>query len=177
MAAHYQKMDPGRHAEIFGERDDIGGRGGRQRRCKFCGDWHHVDNWPHNCLPDDWRPPQVLPAPMVIHDIETHRAEPGVIINSRSDQREYMRRTGHVEFEEFAETSGTHKQFAQKGTSAYRDYERDLVGDIKRALEEDPLNRPPPKMIEQANDEADFEDEHVTMDGVEIVGDENPTAA
>lgn len=177
MVSHYHKIDPARHAAVFGEPDDMTPPGGRKRCCKFCGGWHLVDEWPHNCLPDDWRPPQVLPAPMVIPDIETHRPEPGVVINSRSDQREYMRTTGKVEFEEFDETAGSHKQFAEKGTSAYREYEKGLVDDIKRSIEEDPLARPQPKMIEQANDEADFEEEHVSMEGVEVIGDEDSATA
>ena len=142
---------------------------GRQKLCKVCGGWHRVDAWPHNCMEPQWRPPQHLAAPMIMADVPEHYAEPGVLINSRSDQREYMRRTGNVELEHFDETAGTHVQQKVIGS---REYEADLVQDIKRALEEDPLNRPPPKMIEQANDEVDSAEEAVSMEGVEIVSDD-----
>lgn len=40
----------------------------RERWCKCCGGWHHLDAWPHNCLPErNWNRSD-LPAPMVIGD-------------------------------------------------------------------------------------------------------------
>ncbi len=39
----------------------------RERLCRYCGNWHPVDNWPHNCLPPA-KPRSELPAPSVIAD-------------------------------------------------------------------------------------------------------------
>jgi|GEM_PF-2009644 len=165
-----------KHAAIFGDPEDLWDdeKGGKKRKCKVCGGWHRLDRpWPHNCR-EPQRNMQHLPAPMLIPDITPHR-EGDTVINSRSDQREFMKKNDLVEFETFDESSGTHKQFAEKGTSEYRQYEEDLVEDIKRAIEEDPLNRPPPKMIEQANDEA-TDAEQISTEGMEVVGDEHSTA-
>ena len=153
-----------RHAAIFGQPDDLWeDKGGKRRNCKACGGWHRTDEpWPHNCRNNDWRPPQTLAAPRIISDIEPHK-EGDVIINSRSDQREFMRNNGLVEFETFDETAGTHKQDFNS-----KEYERDLVEDIKRGMEEDPLNRPPPKMVEEANAEATVE-EQISTDDIEVV--------
>lgn len=39
----------------------------RFRLCKFCGELHQLDRWPHNCLPD--RPARSdYPAPYIISD-------------------------------------------------------------------------------------------------------------
>lgn len=158
-----------RHAAIFGPPDDIWkDTGGRRRRCKVCEGWHPTDQpWPHNCR-EPVRIMQRLAAPMVVGDIEPH-VEGGVYIDSRRTQREFMRQNGLVEFEPFTETAGTHRQ-----DFSSRAYQEDLVQDIKRAMEEDPLNRPPPMMIEQANQEATAE-EAVTIEGMEVIGDTSPS--
>lgn len=107
---------------------------------------------------------QVLAAPQLMPDIQPHQHD-GVAITTRSEQREFMKERGLVEHEDFTESAGTHKQdFGSKS------YEEELVGDIKRALEEDPLNRPPPVMIEQANAAAS-EAEQVSTEGIEVHGD------
>lgn len=107
---------------------------------------------------------QFLPAPRIISDIEPH-VHDGVLISTRGEQRDFMKERGLVEHEDFESTAGTHKQdFSSKS------YEEELVADIKRAMEEDPLNRPPPEMIEEANDGVS-EDEKIDTDGMEIVGD------
>ena len=153
-----------RHEAIFGPSDDLWDeKGGRKRHCKVCDGWHPKNlPWPHNCRKLRISPPQRLDAPRVISDIEPHM-EGGVIINSRSDQRTFMRDNGLVEFETFDETAGTHKQdFTSK------EYEEDLVNDIKRAMEEDPLNSPPPKMIEEHNAEGTSEEEILT-ENIEVM--------
>lgn len=170
-----QAVSKDKWSSVFGAPDHERTHG-RQKLCRTCGGWHLVDAWPHNCMAPDWRPPQYLPAPMVVADVPEHVAEPGWVIGSRSDQREYMRRTGRVEWEDFPETAGTHRQHHEKGTAGYRTYEQGLVADIKRAMEEDPLNRPPPMMIEEANSQGG-ETEAVTMEGVEVIGDEHSAAA
>lgn len=159
-----------RHAAIFGPPDDIWEeKGGKKRKCKVCGGWHKVDEpWPHNCR-EPVRNMQHLPAPRIIGDIEPH-VEGGVYIDSRQTQREFMKRNGLVEFEPFTETAGTHKQdFNSKA------YEEELVQDIKRSLQEDPANRPPPQMIEEVNEKATAE-EAVSTEGMEVIGDEHSPA-
>lgn len=38
-----------------------------QRMCKSCGDWHYLNRWPHNCMPE--RPNRSdLPAPAIHSD-------------------------------------------------------------------------------------------------------------
>jgi len=157
-----------RHAAIFGPKDEIwGSEAGRTRHCKVCEGWHRLDEpWPHNCRPAT-RQMQHLPAPQVISDIAPH-VEGGVYIDSRQTQREFMKQNGLVEFEPFTETAGTHKQDFGK------DYEKELVQDIKRSLQEDPLNRPPPQMIEEANEKANTE-EQISTENMEVIGDERTT--
>lgn len=157
-------ISKGRHESIFGPSDDLWDeKGGRKRHCKVCDGWHQKNRpWPDNCRTTRVSPPQRLSAPRVISDIEAHM-EGDVIINSRSDQRNFMRDNGLVEFETFDETAGTHKQDFDS-----KEYEQDLVNDIKRAMEEDPLNSPPPKMIEEANAESTVE-EQVLTDDIEVI--------
>lgn len=152
--------------KIFGAPDPER-RAGAQRLCKTCGGWHLLSAWPHNCREPGWRPPQTLASPRIIHDVEEHFPQRGVRISSRNEQREWMKRNDFVEHEDFTPPGG--RQFGAEGTVARKQYEEDLVQDIKRAFEEDPLNRPPPMMIEQANSEA-TEDEAVSMDNVEVIG-------
>lgn len=158
-----------KYAGIFGTPDDLGEKGGRKRKCKSCGDWHSLSKpWPHNCR-EVKRNMQVLPAPRVIGDVEPH-VHDGVLIGGRVDQREFMKKRGLVEFENFEESAGTHKQdFGSKA------YEAELVQDIKRSLEEDPLNRPPPQMIEEVNEKATA-DEAISTENMEVIGDEHSAA-
>lgn len=160
-------ITPERHAAIFGQPDEIWGeKGGKKRNCKVCGGWHRVDKpLPHNCRPA-LRPAPILSAPMIISDIEPH-VEGGVYIDSRKAQREFMEKNGLVEYEQFSETAGTHKQDFDSKT-----YEQELVQDIKRAIQTDPLNRPPPQMIEEVNEKATVE-EAVSTEGMEVIGDEH----
>lgn len=157
-----------RHEAIFGPVDDLmEEKTGKKRLCKTCGGWHRIDRpWPHNCRPPQ-RKMQHLPAPTIIGDIPAHRVG-DEIIDGRRQQREFMARTGFVEHESMEETAGTHKQ-----DFSSRKYEEELVGDIKRALEEDPLNRPPPVMIEEANASVDTAEEAVDTEGMEVIGDDH----
>jgi len=167
-----QKIDQAKFDRIFGPPDiDYDDRVGRKRVCKICGGWHLVDAWPHNCRPPKLTPPQRLSAPMVMADVEPHMPEPGVVIGSRKEQREYMREKGVVEFEAFNETAGTHKQLLKEGDHGYREYEKELVQDIKKAIHQDPEYRPPPQAIEEVNEKATAE-EAISTEGMEVVGDE-----
>lgn len=160
-------ITPERHAAIFGPPDDIWGeKQGRKRKCKVCGGWHLVDEpLPHNCRPAP-RPASLLSAPMIIGDIEPH-VEGGVYIDSRQTQRKFMQQNGLVEFEPFKETAGTHKQDFNS-----KEYEAELVSDIKQAMQTSPENRPPPQMIEEVNEKATAE-EAVSTEGMEIIGDDH----
>lgn len=112
---------------------------------------------------------QHLPAPRIISDIEPH-VEGGVYIDSRQTQRRFMKQNGLVEFEDFKETSGTHMQDFDS-----KQHEKQLVEDIKMVMEQDPANRPPPQMIEEANHKASAE-ETISTDGMEVIGDEHTSA-
>ena len=155
------KFEQDAYARIFGDQGEKE-EPGKRRLCKTCGGWHLLSAWPHNCREPNWRPPQVLKAPRIINDIEPH-VEGGVYIGSRNEQRTFMRDNDLVEFETFDETAGTHKQDTNS-----KEYEADLVQDIKRAIQEDPLNRPPPVKIEEANEHV-TEDEKVSTDDIEVI--------
>lgn len=159
------KISAERHAAIFGLHDDMDRSGGRKRKCKSCGDWHSTEKpWPHNCRPPR-REMQILDAPRIISDVEPH-VDGGVLIDSRQKQREYMKKNGLIEHEDFTATAGTGKQDFNSRT-----YEEELVQDIKKSLQEDPLNRPPPQMIEEANEKVSA-DEVISTEGMEVIGDE-----
>jgi hypothetical protein len=160
------KVDLSAFDRIFGAPDPEK-RSGRQRLCKTCGGWHLVNAWPHNCREPEWRPPQNLPAPMLIPDVAPHMAEPGEYIGTRGDQRDYMRRTGNVEFEDFKETAGTHRVSEEIDS---RSYQEELVQDIKRAMEEDPLNRPPRTHERELNHKVEEGEKIEISDDIEVIG-------
>ncbi len=163
------KMSAEQHRKLFGDPDPFDAPGpGKKRLCRVCGGWHRVDSWPHNCRePENRARNRELSTPMVIHDIEPH-VENGTVIGSRNEQRQYMRENDLYELEDFTETSGAHKHMEDFDS---RSYKEDLVNDIKRAMEEDPLNRPPPEMVEQANDEVWYDEEKIDTDSIEVVSD------
>lgn len=165
-----QAIDKEAWARVFGAPDPER-RAGAQRLCKVCGGWHMLDAWPHNCVEPDWRPEQRLASPMVIGDVPEHSPAQGVHITTRQEQRDYMARNGLVEHEAFTSTAGTGRQDFTSKT-----YEADLVQDIKRALQEDPLNRPPVESVEQANADA-ADEEKVDTSNVEIVSNEHTASA
>lgn len=74
-----------------------------QRLCKFCGDWHYTDRWPHNCMPAIPPGRSDLPAPAIISD-----TLPGGVnglyhhgalrrIDSKSEYRRETKARGYIE--------------------------------------------------------------------------------
>ena len=140
-------VDAEKFDSIFGRKDELDTRPGRRRKCKSCGDWHLLSEpWPHNCRTIE-RPMQILKAPMLIPDVEPHK-HGDYVITTRSEQRDFMKETGSVPFETFEPTAGAAAAAKSYETKEYKDQ---LVKDIIRGMEEDPLNRPPPLMVEEAN--------------------------
>ena len=70
-----------------------------QRFCRVCGGWHHVDAWPHNCLPERNLAQSDLPAPNVISDVMSavQSQATGVMYDSKSKIRAEYKRLGMVE--------------------------------------------------------------------------------
>lgn len=107
---------------------------GRHRKCRVCGDWHALAlPWPHNCRPE--APPRSpLASPQLAPKFQEHMTgvtETAVYIGDRSTQREYMKREGLVTFDAGVSNAET--------WTDERRYDQQLVQDIKRSMELDPL--------------------------------------
>lgn len=131
-------IDPSTHARVFGqpERSETPGR---SRRCKSCGDWHSLDRpWPHNCRPPAPPVNPDLATPQVARTwdafVATHGNQPEEI-STRHQRAEYMKRHDLVDHD--PDTS-PRERWVEKYEA-----KRDIVADIKRALETDELARPP----------------------------------
>ena len=147
------------YTRIFGSRDDLdAASGARQRKCRFCGGWHALSAWPHNCRQE--APPRApLAAPMLAPRFEpfvagTHDAP--VIINDRRDKRSYMDRHDLVEYD-----SGVKSE----PEPTEREWMEGFVRDFKRAAEEDPLNRPPTEVIGRTDTEGAGD---IDINGIEV---------
>lgn len=126
------------YARLFGPREESGP--GKTRLCKMCGGWHRLDAWPHNCRKE--RPPRShLAAPQLAPRFEefmTGRTANAEYIGDRRAKREFMERHDLVEFEEGV---------APPPQPTEREWEAEFAADLKRAMEEDPLNRPPVDVV------------------------------
>ena len=147
------------YTRIFGPRDDLGAAPGqRTRRCRFCGGWHALAAWPHNCREE--APPRAsLAAPMIAPRFDPFVAgahDAPVIINDPRSKREYMARHDLVEYDAGVkpDTGPTEREWVQ-----------DFVTDFKRACEEDPLNRPPTEIIGRTDTEGAGE---IDVNGIEV---------
>lgn len=144
-------------SRIFGVRQATG-EAGRSRRCTSCGDWHRLDRpWPHNCRKpapprSDLAAPQIAPP---FQEFMTGRTDTAAYIGSRGDKRNFMDRHELVEYDDGVRPDAV----------SDREVERELVADFKRAMEEDPLNRPPMERIGETDTEGAGE---ISMDSVEV---------
>ena len=132
-------VNPDLHRAIFGE-PERAETPGRSRRCKTCGDWHRLDKpWPHNCRqPAPPRNPN-LATPLVTPPFEPFRTgatDSAEMIQNRQDKREFMKRRGLVEFDAGVTKPDDH--WTREAES-----KREVVRDIKRFIETDPLAIPP----------------------------------
>ena len=128
----------GEYARIFG-RPERGA--GRAKLCKVCGDWHSLAKpWPHNCRAE--APPRAaLAAPMLAPTFAPFVAgdhDAPVVINDARDKRTYMDRHDLVEYD-----AGVQPEPEQ----TERSWGEEFAADFKRAMETDPLNRPPTEII------------------------------
>ena len=144
------------YARIFGPRQEAGV--GRSKLCKTCGGWHQAGQIPHNCMPE--RPPRShLAAPQLaprFDEFMTGRTDGAEYIGDRKAKREFMERHDLVEFDEGV---------APPPEMSEREWEADFVSDFKRAIEEDPLNRPPVDVVGRSDLEGADE---VATDDMEI---------
>lgn len=113
---------------------------GAYRSCRICGGWHKKGHVPHNCRPEP--PPRShLAAPQLaprFDEFVTGRTDGAEIIGDRRAKREFMAKHDLVEFDEGV---------APPREMTEREWEADFVADFKRAMEEDPLNRPPVDVV------------------------------
>lgn len=157
MSIHAVNLSPDDFARVFGATRTIS-PAGRSRLCPSCGDWHRLDRpWPHNCRPpvelrSDLSAPMLAPA---FEPFMTGKTETAEYIGDRRDKREYMDRHELVEFD-----AGVKPDEVSE-----RDYTRELVMDFKRAIEEDPLNRPPMERIGETDTEGAGE---ISVDPAEV---------
>lgn len=145
------------YARIFGPKLEERGAG-RSRLCKSCGDWHSLSKpWPHNCR-EPAPPRSALAAPMVaptFGEFVTGQLEGAEVIGDRKAKREYMERHDLAEYEPIEPAKGPTE----------REWEAGFVQDFKRAMEEDPLNRPPVDVIGRTDTDGAGE---ISMDDVEV---------
>ncbi len=130
-------------ARVFGPRDPA--PPGRTRFCRTCEGWHSLDRpWPHNCRdPAPPRAPFATPmlAPRFGEFVAGTVQEP-VILNDRRQKRDFMERHDLVEWD-----AGVTKP----PEPTPREWKADFVADFKRAMQEDPLARPPAEVIGRAD--------------------------
>lgn len=136
------------YARIFGPKAE--GHTGRSKLCNTCGGWHRLDQpWPHNCRPP--APPRSnLAAPQLaprFDEFMTGRADGAAYIGDRKAKREFMAEHDLVEYDEGV---------TPPPEKSDREWEAEFVADLNRAIEEDPLNRPPVDVIGRTDlDQAD----------------------
>lgn len=144
------RVSADKHARIFGAPTVTGARPGRRRvfTCPYCGDLHTRGAEPDNCRPEPRRKPK-LAAPMVAPPFEAFKTFPtdeGVVITNRHEKREYMARNGLVEYD-----AGVAGQRTPDWIEA-REHEAEIVADIKRFHETDPLNLSPDLKAERMDE-------------------------
>lgn len=132
-------MNAAEHARIFGSREAR--TPGRTRMCKVCGDWHRTDKpWPHNCR--EPAPPRAkLATPMLapkFTDFVAGTVHEPVMISDPRAKREHMARHDLVEWDD---------GIKPEPEPTDRQWEAQFMSDLKRTMEEDPLNRPPVEVI------------------------------
>ncbi len=148
---------------IFGPRDDL--PPGRHRLCKVCGSMHSLDEpWPHNCRSE--APPRAdLAAPQIAPPFQ-EGVHAGRAITSRNEERAFCDEFDCFPDEPVTVTAGYEHMNKQFET---REYEEQLVKDIKKSLELDPLNIEPVKSIDEVNDTSETVEEQISLDAIENV--------
>lgn len=139
-----------KHALIFGPPTVTGARPGRRRfyTCRFCGEIHQRGAAPDNCR-EQARPEPKLAAPMVAPPFEAFKTFPtdeGVVISNRHEKQEYMARNGLVEYDEGVAGQRTPDWIETRA------HEAEIVADIKRFHETDPLNLAPDLKAERMDE-------------------------
>lgn len=79
-----------------------------------------------------------FPTPQIMRDFrhdDPTRMTDGTIVSSRAEKREYQARTGLVDYDPGIQREVDHWTYDY-------DYRADLLGDLRRAVEEDPINHP-----------------------------------
>lgn len=162
---HY-KVDPQKHAAIFGPKEAEPPHTGRSRKCKTCGGWHPLNRpWPHNCRSPNDGPRQILSAPLLAPAFEpfvTGKTDTAEVINSRNEKREYMKRHDLVEHD----TGVDHRnEWVEE-----RANEREVVETIKRFRETDTDNLSPDLKLQRMEEGGSLEEgTEINPDDIEVV--------
>ena len=91
----------------------------RERLCKYCGGWHDLEAWPHNCRdPEPWGASRTLTRPYVVSDTMPDAVQSpadGRFYDSKSALRSTYRPSGNPDGERYIEV-GTDPQRLKPGT-------------------------------------------------------------
>lgn len=162
------RVSADKHERIFGPPTVTGAQPGRRRvfTCPYCGDLHTRGQEPDNCKPEPRRQPK-LAAPMVAPPFEafkTFPGEEGTVISNRHDKREYMARHGLVEYDAGVEGQRTPDWIEG------RQHEAEIVADIKRFAETDPLNLPPDLKAQRLDESGSLDaGTEIETDKIEVI--------
>lgn len=154
----------GEYARIFGA-PALSEAPGRSRKCKVCGDWHKLDRpWPHNCRSE--APPRAdFPAPLLAPKFDpfmTGQTGTAEYIADRRAKREFMERNDLVEFDEGV---GQRNDWVEQ-----HEHEREIVADLKRFHETDPLNLPPDLKAGRLDETGSLsEGTEINADSIEVI--------
>lgn len=126
--------------------------------CRHCGDMHQRGRTPDNCKdeapPRNWR----LAAPMITPPFRPFLASPteGIYIDDRRARRDFMERRDLVDYEPSVDK-------APEPTE--REWREEFAQDLERAIQTDPLNRPPVEVIGRTDTEGAGE---IDTEGMEV---------
>lgn len=157
-------LPPAEFNRIFG-RPEPAEAPGRSRRCKACGGWHRLDRpWPHNCRRES--PPRAdFPAPLLAPKFEpfmTGRSDTAEYIGDRRAKREFMERHDLAEYDPGV---GQRNDWVEQ-----REHERQVVADLKRFHETDPINLPPDLRAQPMDTRGSLaEGTEISADSIEVV--------
>lgn len=157
-----------KHERIFGPPTVTGARPGRRRfyTCRFCGELHQRGAAPDNCREPEPRRP-TLAAPLIappFQPFKTGMLDTAEVITNRHEKREYMARNDLVEYDTGVEGQRTPDWVAD------RQHEAEVVSDIKRFIETDPLNISPDLKAERMDESGSLDEgTEISADNIEVV--------
>jgi hypothetical protein len=161
-------MTSERFERIFGGLDHLDGSGpGRSRLCRTCGGWHRTDRpWPHNCRkPAPPRNPNLAAPQIAPAFTELCTDVPGYeVLPTKRAMRDFLDRHDRIPWE-----PGLGDR-TPEWVEEY-DRQRDIVSDIKKSIEMDPLAIPPDMKALPMNPDGSLADgTEIETNGIDIAG-------